>query len=79
VLGPDADTGTPKPGNEVVAPPKTDLGGATLASSFFSDSCAADDGVRLNGSELVEDGCDVNVGRIGGVGPKLNGATDDGP
>jgi hypothetical protein len=76
VLGPGADTGIPKPGNEVVAPPKRDLGGTTPASFFFSDSCTADDGVRLNGSELVEDGCEEDDGRVGGVGPKLNGARD---
>jgi hypothetical protein len=74
MLGPGANTGIPKPGNEVVAPPKRGLGGTTPASSFFSDSCTADDGVRVNGSELVEDGFeddDVNVGR---VGPNLNEA-----
>jgi len=61
----------------VVAPPKRRLGGATLTSSLFSDSCTADDGVRLNGSELVEGGCeDDDDGRVGGVGPKLNGARD---
>jgi hypothetical protein len=79
VFGADADTGVPKPGNDEVAPPNKGLGGATRASPFFSDGCSADKGVRLNGSEVVVD-CvdDVNVGRVGGVGPKLNG-TRDGP
>jgi hypothetical protein len=78
VLGADTDTGVPKPGNDEVAPPNKGLGGATRVSSFFSDGCPADDGVRLNGSELVAVGCvdDVNVGRVGGAGPKLNGARD---
>lgn len=75
MLGADADTGVPKPGNDEVAPPNKRLGKATPASSFFDGS--ADEGVRLNGSEVVV-GCidDVNVGRVGGVGPKLNGVRD---
>ena len=77
MLGPGADTGIPKPGNEVLAPPNRGLGRATPASTFFSDSCAVDEGVRLNGSELVEDGCEDDV-NVGGVEPKLNG-TRDGP
>jgi hypothetical protein len=78
VLGADADTGVPKPGNDEVAPPNKGLSGATPASSFFSDGCSADEEVRLNGSEVVVVGCvdDVNVGRVGGVGQKLNGARD---
>lgn len=71
MLGGDADTGVPKPGNDEVAPPNKGLGRATLTSSFFSDGCSADEGVRLNGSEVV-----VVVGRVGEVGPKLNGARD---
>ena len=78
VLGADADTGVPKPGNADVAPTNKGLGGATPASSFFSDGCCADEGVRLNGSAVVVVGCvdDGNVGGAGGVGPKLNGARD---
>lgn len=78
MLGADADTGVPKPGNDEVAPPNKDLGGATPVSAFFSDCCSAVEGVRLNGREVVVVGCvdDVNVGRVGGVGPKLNGARD---
>jgi len=78
VPGTDADTGVPKPGNDEVAPPNKGLGGAILASSFFSDGFSADKGVRLNGSEVVVVGCvdDVNVARVGGVGPKLNEARD---
>lgn len=77
MLGADAETGVPKPGNDEVAPPNKGLGGAIPASSFFSDGCSADEGVRLNGSE-VEVGCvdDVNVGMVGGVELKLNGARD---
>jgi hypothetical protein len=66
-----ADRDVPKPGNEVVAPPNRDLGRAGPGSSFL-DSCA-DEGVRLNGSELPVDDC---VGRVDGGGPKLNGAED---
>lgn len=78
MLGADAETGVPKPGNDEVAPPNKGLGGATPASSFFPDGCSADEGVRLNGSEVVVVGCvdDVNLGRVAGVGPKLNGARD---
>lgn len=74
VLGANVDTGVPKPGNDEVAPPNKGLGRATPASPFLSDGCSADEGVRLNGSEVVVD-CldDVNVGR---VGPKLNGVRD---
>ena len=75
MLGADADTGVPKPGNDEVAPPNKGLNGAEPTSSFFSDGCSADE-VRLNGSEVVVGVDDVNVGRIGGVGPKLNGARD---
>lgn len=77
MLGVDADTGVPNPGNDDVAPPNKGLGGGTPASFFFSDGCSAE-GVRLNGSEVVVVGWvdDVNVGRFGGVGPKLNGARD---
>lgn len=66
MLGAGADTGAPKPGNDDVAPPNKGLGGAT---SFFSDSCSADEGVRVNGSEVVEGGCKdgANVGRVGGA------------
>lgn len=76
-LGADDDTGVPKPGNEEVAPPNKGLGGATPASPFFSDDCSADEGVRLNGSEVVV-GCvdNVNVGWVGEVEPKLNGVRD---
>lgn len=74
MLGADAETGVPKPGNDEVAPPNKDLGGATPAS-FFSDGCSADEGVMPNGSEAVVVGC-VNVGRVGGVRLKLNGARD---
>lgn len=70
MLGPGADTGAPNPGNEVVAPPNRGLGGVTPTSSLFSDNCTADEGVRLNGSELAEDGC----GGAGALGPKLNEA-----
>ena len=78
MLRADAETSVPKPGNDEVAPPNKGLGGATPASSFFSDGCFADEGVRLNGREVVVVGCldDVNVGKVGGVGPKLNGARD---
>jgi hypothetical protein len=53
VLDADAETGVPKPGNDEVAPPNKGLGGATPTSSFFSDGRSADEGVRLNGSEVV--------------------------
>jgi hypothetical protein len=78
VPGTDTDTGVPKPGNDEVAPPNKVLSGTTLASSFFSGGFSADKGVRLNGSEVVVVGCvdDVNVARVGRVGPKLNGARD---
>jgi hypothetical protein len=78
VLGADADTGVPKPGKDEVAPLNKGLGGATPATSFFSDGCSTDEGARLNGSEVVVVGCvdDVNVGRVDGVGPNLNGARD---
>lgn len=78
MLGADADAGAPKPGNDEVAPPNKGLGGATPASSFFSDGCSADEGVRLNGNDVVVIGCvdDANVCRVGGFGPKLNGARD---
>jgi hypothetical protein len=74
VLGADANTGVPKPGNDEVAPPNKGLGGAT--SSLFSDGCSDGEGVRLKGSEVVVVDCvdGVNVCRVGGVGPKLNGA-----
>lgn len=77
MLGVDAETGVPKPGNDEVAPPNKGLGGATPASSLFSDGCPVE-GVRLNGSEVVVVGWadDVNVDKVGGVGTKLNGARD---
>jgi len=74
VLGPAADTDVPNPGNDAVAPPNRGLGRAAPASSFFG-CCGADEGVRLNGSELPVDGClddDVNVGWIDVLWPKLN-------
>ena len=75
VLGADADTGIPKPGNDEVAPPNKGLGGAT--SSLFSDGCSAGEGVRLKGSEVVvvvDCVDDADVSRVGGVRPKLKGA-----
>lgn len=74
MLGIDADTGVPKPGNDEVAPPNKGLGRATSASSFFSNGCSPDEGGRLNGREVVVVACVDNVGRVGGVAPKLNGA-----
>jgi hypothetical protein len=78
VLGIDADIDVPKPGNDEVPPPNKGLCGATPTSYFLPDGCSADEGVRLNGGEVVVVGCvdDVNVDRVGGVAPKLNGATD---
>jgi hypothetical protein len=78
VLGAAADAGVPKPGNDVVASRNKGLGGATAVSSFFPDGRSADEGVRLNESELVVEGCgdNVDVGRVGAVEPKLNGARD---
>ena len=75
MLGTDAETDVPKPGNDEVAPPNKGFGGATPTSSFFSDGCSADEGVRLNGSEVVVVGC-VDDGSVGVVGPKLKGARD---
>lgn len=78
MLGANVETGVPKPGNDEVAPPNKGLGRATPTSPFLSDGCSADEGVRLNGSEVVVVDCldDVNVGRIGWVGPKLNGVRE---
>jgi hypothetical protein len=70
MLGPGADTGAPNPGKEVVAPPNRGLGGVAPTSALFSDNCTAEEGVRLNESELVEDGCRG----AGALGPKLNEA-----
>jgi hypothetical protein len=69
VAGVGIVTDVPKPGNAVVAPPNGGLGGAGTAPSFFSP----DEGVRLNGSGLLLNGCVDNVGWVCG-GPKRNGA-----
>jgi len=75
VLCSGADAEVPNPGNDTVAPPNRGLGRARSALSFFC-GCGADEGMRLNGSELLVDGSfedDVNVGWIDGARPKLNG------
>jgi hypothetical protein len=77
VTGVGIDTDVPNPGNAVVAPPNRGLGGARIVPSFFSPNCAADEGVRLNGSGLLLNGCVDNVD-VGWVcvckgGPKRNG------
>ena len=57
VCGFALDTGAvggevPNPLNELIVPPKSGFCGAGLAS-FFSLGCDVEEGVRLNGSELV--------------------------
>lgn len=76
--GANADADDPNPGNEAVAPPYRDLERVGPALSFFSEGCGTNEGVRLNGSELVDACVDDNVqaGWVGGIGPKLNGAGD---
>jgi hypothetical protein len=51
----------PNPRNEFIAPPKSGFCGAGLAS-FFSVGCDVEEGVRLNGSELVLLDCVDEVG-----------------
>lgn len=51
----------PNPVNEAIVPPKSGFCGAGLAS-FFSLGCDVEEGVRLNGSELLFIGCVDEVG-----------------
>jgi len=62
VLCSGTDKDVPNPGKAVVAPPNRGLG--ARPASPFSDNCGADRGVRLNGSELVDD-CVDDVDWIG--------------